>query len=495
MLLHAFETARPEQPLWGTEDRRWASRVALEEAPADDTPERFLARRATAALRRLGPREPRVTAWLARPTWRARWMLAVLGLGAMLGLAADALGPAHRISLLAPPVWALLLWNALVIVLTLGRGLLALLRPAAPARPAGLRGAVARRLADLSRLRSGSDRTGLFDALTVRWIALSLALAGARAALLLHLGAVGLALGLIASLYLHGLAWDYRVGWSSTFLEAPAVHRLLSVLFEPASALFGLPLPEVEALAALRVTDLATPATVPRAGDDSAAVWIHLWAGTLLLLVVLPRAVLAALAGLQAAWRARRIALPLDDPCFRELLGQRRREVARPVLLPYAQPVEADRVAALTDLLRQHLGETLTLQVAPVRAYGSEDETALQASVAGSPSLLLPCFDLAATPESEVHGRWLRALMTAAAPGGRPGPDLLVLVEESGFAARFGASAPERLLQRRQAWRALVGSLGLGCLVLHEGRIAASDEASRDALAGLVGLAGTERAA
>lgn len=502
LLLRAFETARPAHPLWGEDDRRWASRVALEEAPADDTPERFLARRAAAALRRLGPRESHVRDWLAHPLWRGRWMPAALGLGLMLGLVADALGPAHRISLLAPPVWALVLWNLGVIVLLLLRGLLAL-RPSASPQPGGLRGWLARRTLDLRSLRrtrrderrpppdapDAPSLASLLDTLAVQWLSLSAPLAGARAALLLHLGAIGVALGVIASLYLRGLVLDYRVGWSSTFLDTGTVHQALSLLLEPAARLSGLSLPDAATLAALRLTEGAPVLPAP-GGIDTAAPWIHLWSITLVLAVVLPRALLALLAALQAGWLARRFPLPLTEPYFRELLGQQRREAERPVLLPYAQPVEPARVAALTDLLRRQLGETLALQVAPVRAYGSEDETALQASVAGSPSLLLPLFDLSATPEAEIHGRWLRALMNASAPGGRPGPRIVMLVEDSSFAARFAASAPERLAQRLQAWQALADSLGLGCVRLHEGRPAADDTAAQAVLAGLQSAGG-----
>ena len=107
-------------------------------------------------------------------------------------------------------------------------------------------------------------------------------------------------------------------------------------------------------------------------GIDTAAPWIHLWSITLVLAVVLPRALLALLAALQAGWLARGAFAAADRAYFRELLGQQRREAELPVLLPYAQPAEPARVAALTDLLRRQLGETLALQVAPVRAYGSE---------------------------------------------------------------------------------------------------------------------------
>jgi hypothetical protein len=102
-----------------------------------------------------------------------------------------------------------------------------------------------------------------------------------------------------------------------------------------------------------------------------------------------------------------------------------------------------------------------------MRAYGSEDDTALTVSLAGRPTLVLPRFDLSATPETEVHGRWLRALQGAAAKAGAP--RCVLVVEESGFVQRFGQSAPERIEQRRAAWQALATDAGMAVLAVHAG--------------------------
>ena len=71
-LLQAFETAQPPTPNWGDEDRAWATRLALQDAPGN-APD-FIVRRAHHALQRLGPREPAATRWLARPLWHWRWV-------------------------------------------------------------------------------------------------------------------------------------------------------------------------------------------------------------------------------------------------------------------------------------------------------------------------------------------------------------------------------------------------------------------------------------
>ena len=121
-----------------------------------------------------------------------------------------------------------------------------------------------RRLAALwapRRTAAGALHTHALD-----WARLSAPLNSARAALLLHVAAAALALGVVAGLYLRGLVLDYRAGWQSTFLTPAQVHAVLDLGLAPARALTGLSLPDVDALAALRVSaaSQAQGAAAPR---------------------------------------------------------------------------------------------------------------------------------------------------------------------------------------------------------------------------------------
>lgn len=461
LLIQAVETAGTDHPLWTAEDRRWATRVALEGADPATRADRFLAARADAAVRRLAPRAAPLSAWLSHRLWHRRWAVAALLLGVVLGFVADTVGAGHRINLLGPAVWCLVAWNLLVYLL--------LILPLPTGR---LRRALSRRMQDLRGLLRGARREPVLDRVAQTWISASAPLSMARAGVLMHLGAAGLALGLVAGLYLRGLGLDYRAGWASTFLDAATVHQVLGTLYWPAQqAMAWMPgaapttLPDLAGFEALRLVGGEPPAPTPA---NSAAPWIHLQALTLGLFIVAPRLALAALGGLRALWWSKRFPLKLAGvPYFDDLLRQQRREQARVALLPYAQdtaPVELD---ALHGWLRPLLGETMQWQVQPMCAYGSEDEAALTAPLVARPTLLLPRFDLSATPETEVHGRWLRALQAAAARSGAP--RVVVVVEERGFVQRFGQSAPERIAQRRAAWQALAGDLGLAVLALHGG--------------------------
>jgi hypothetical protein len=322
---------------------------------------------------------------------------------------------------------------------------------------------------DLRGLLRGARQEPVLDRVAQTWTAASAPLSLARAGVLMHLGAAGLALGMIAGLYLRGLGLDYRAGWASTFLDAATVQQALTVLYGPAQqglALFHpIALPDLAGFEALHLVGGEPPAPTPA---NSAAPWIHLQAVTLALFVVGPRLLLAGLGGLRALWWSKRFPLTLaGDPYFDELLRQQRREQARAVLLPYAQDATPAANEALRAWLQPLLGETMHWQVQPVRAYGSEDEAALTASLAGRPTLVLPRFDLSATPETEVHGRWLRALQAAGAKAGAP--RCVLVVEEGSFVQRFSQTAPERIDQRRAAWQALAKDLGMAVLAVSAG--------------------------
>jgi hypothetical protein len=444
VLLQAFESAYPPSPSWSDDDRAWATRLALQDAgAATAAPDAFIARRAHHALMRLAPREPALARWLGRRGWRPAWVGAAAVAAFGLGLFADSIGTSQRINLLAPPLWGVMLWNALV-YLVLGVGLLAgLLRRRAA--PGPLRRSVQRLLQRGQPAAQGGGSAAALQGFAGLWWRASAALSAARAATLLHAASAALALGFIAGLYARGLVLDYRVAWESTFLSAATAHAWLVVLLGPAASLAGIALPDAAAFDALRAVHGASLPAAP------AAPWIHALALTLFGFVVLPRGLLAAAQALRARWLARHFRLPLGDAYFQRLLLQQRGDVARVTVLPYAHTPTAQAALGLRSLLAPVLGDTLQLRIAPTVAFGAEDDADLLAALPADASLLIALFDLAATPEAENQGRFVERLARSAAAAATT----IVLVDEAGFVRRFGA-ASARLEQRRDAWRRLL---------------------------------------
>ncbi len=442
LMVQAFETNSVDSPLWTDEDRTWATRLATESLGAGAPPERFLAERARHALQRLRPRQAQIGGLLDGPSGSRGWAWGAAALGLVAGGLTDAIGAGQRINLLAPPVWGLVLWN-LGVLAWLAAGLLR--RPVGPQAIVGPWRRTLLRWADRSRLSSGGGPLQTYAGL---WSRASAGLQLARLSLRLHLAALGLALGLAGGLYLRGLVLDYRAGWQSTFLEAPAVRGALSVLLAPASALTGIAVPPAAELAAQQVLP-GGEATAP------AAPWIHLYAATLLLFVMLPRAGLAA----AAAWRARQLSsalpVPIGDPYFRQLLAREAGAAALVQVLPHGAAASATAALGLRSLLAGTWGDDLKLQVLPATAHGDEEQAA-----AAAPGALLrvALFDLAATPEAEAQGRFVQQLQAVA-----DAPPLLALVDEAAFRQRFGA-LPERLAERRAAWQRWADGLGVTLL-------------------------------
>ena len=348
-------------PHWSLQDRAWATRQAVATVGEQATPERFVVARAVVALQRLLPRDQAAQRWLARRGWHPAWVLLAAVLGAMAGLLADQLGPPQRVNLLAPAVWAVVAWNLLVYAALL------LTKPM-PVPMAGLR-------AWLSRWGQGAD-----SAAGTLWWRHAGPLMAERTALVLHTAAAALALGLVAGLYLRGLVLDYRAGWQSTFLDAPAVQQGLGLLLAPASWFTGITLPDV---APLRVGPGAD-------AKASAAPWMHLYAATLALFVVLPRMLLAWRAGWRAGQGARQFPLPLDTPYFENLHPLMRPGLPRAVRLLWVceQPAVTllgQTVGALQTpltLLTSDEGDALELLPTPPATIAAATATATAAAAA-----------------------------------------------------------------------------------------------------------------
>ncbi|HSU42640.1 MAG TPA: DUF2868 domain-containing protein, partial [Casimicrobiaceae bacterium] len=283
VLVRAIETADVAREIWSDADRAWASRTAAEivgEHAADDV---FLGRRAMLVLARLAERFPKVRALSQVPVLRG-WLAPVAAAAAfVIGVAGVDVGPGRIINLLAPPVLALLAWN-LGVYLALA---MAALRGEHQRERGPVRRTVVAWFRDL--LHPVPRKSGVPRALGIAlarfatdWPVLALPLWQRRAARLLHAGAAALALGAIAGLYLRGIALEYRAGWQSTFLDAADVARLLHAVLAPGAWLTRIPIPGEAHLQGIGSAS----------AGENAAPWIHLYAATILLVVIVPRLVL-----------------------------------------------------------------------------------------------------------------------------------------------------------------------------------------------------------
>jgi hypothetical protein len=384
----------------------------------------------------------------------------LIGCALVGGFLADPIGPAGHINLLNFPLLTLLLWNAVVYVGLLfnmivprasrDRSQFGLLGLAEWLLGLGVKGR-------LNRLRSDHAQSPA----EAQWIASSLSSYAARllhsgrdllithARSLLHAAAAALATGVMAGLYLRGFSFLYKAGWDSTFMEAVGVHTFLSILFAPATWFLGTSVPGVEAIADLRGTARA-----------NAAIWIHFWAMTTVLFIILPRTLLAVAAWMRKSRLAVNVDLPSNEPYFRRLLNPYRGKGLFVEVLAYSHRVkEADD--RLVAFLSDAFGVLADIHVGNSVQYGDRHPQFPTDSDRGLCAVVL--FNVAQAPE-ETHSEFLEELKATIRSRGRPNM-LLVLLDCEAYAQ---IDQKNRLKERCQAWTTLAKECGLQVVIYRD---------------------------
>jgi hypothetical protein len=107
-------------------------------------------------------------------------------------------------------------------------------------------------------------------------------------------------------------------------------------------------------------------------------------------------------------------------------------------------------------MLTKVFGADAQIKVAATTQFGGEDALAANALPNRSPALVAALFSLTATPEPENHGVFINAVRRQVPSG----TAFVVLIEESAFRQRFGAT-PRRIDERSAAWNRMLSTVGL----------------------------------
>lgn len=423
VLVRAIESADQNKEILSDQDRVYASRSARELAhwhasdrQAEATTEDFLRQRSEQILLRIAERTPAFATFI-KP--RNSWKVFAFGLPAialLLGVGIDRITDPHHVDLLSPPLLLIVMWNLLVYL-----GMFVwMLMPAR--RPSPLQQWLAPRLNPPRKLPHVLASALLNFA--SEWTQLSARLTAARLSRTIHLSAALFGLGALASLYARGLWSQYAAGWESTFLDASQVHAVLSVVFAPVVHIFHL-----QNFSLAEVTALRFPQTTAAEG---AARWVHLYAATMLLLVVLPRLLLAALGNWRTKKLVQRFPLDLEQPYFRKLSGDFDMAAGGTLrVLPYSFTLNEAHQKGLLKFVASLFGEQGKLMLRPPIAYGAEPQSVLR-EVDLSTDSTAALFNLSATPEQENHGALLDFIV-AASPR-----EVIALLDESAYLERMG---------------------------------------------------------
>ncbi|MBX3326590.1 MAG: DUF2868 domain-containing protein [Nitrospira sp.] len=384
----------------------------------------------------------------------------LIGCALVGGFLADPIGPAGHINLLNFPLLTLLLWNAVIYIGLLYNAVVPgpsqdRSQPGVPRFVEWLLGRIVK--GRLSRLRF--DRAQSPD--EVQWVTTSLAsyavrllqsgrdLLSTHIRSLLHAAAATLAIGVIVGLYLRGFSFLYKAGWDSTFMQAEGVHTFLSFLFAPASWLLKIPMPSVEVIAELRGTARA-----------NAAIWIHFWAMTTVLFIVLPRTLFAVTAWFRKTRLAADVRLPIHEPYFQRLLNPYRGKGLFVEVLSYSHRVK-DADDRLLTFLSDAFGVLADIHIGSSVPYGDRHPHFPDDPDRSLCAVVL--FNVAQAPE-ETHSEFLEELKATIRGRGRPNM-LLVVLDCEAYAQ---IDHEKRLKERCQSWAALVKECGLQALTFRD---------------------------
>ena len=363
-------------------------RAATVEVMSASEIERFIVRRMqqlgssqAVTIQTLGQMEvPRVPGWWA-------WVAGVTAFG--MGLLLTGIGSEREINLLSLPLVGILIWNFVMIVGSLVSEFYP--RSSDSVQRNSWLTPFMRESADVNE--KASPAVGAFRGMAMPLV-LERAKSGAR--VWLHIAAAVLAMGSCVGLYAKGWSREYRAVWESTLLDSPQAQRFFGALFAPASGAFGLSIPLDEIPQMQRGKDHKTEGA-------PALPWISLYAGTLVLLVVVPRLILAGATG---AWGNRRVATLWRGLGWRDQVRRRLREIeggseVMEVIVHGAKLGDGDQ-SRLRTVVQTRLGGFAGVRFVQIES-GDEDEfTKAWTPISSRVAILFP---FAATPEEEVHTR------------------------------------------------------------------------------------------
>lgn len=438
----ALEAHPPEG--WAAEASAAASRDARAVAGENTSPKTLLLTRAKLIIARMSEHSPQIRV----PRFPQLGLIfqaaaaLLIGLGFFTGAVSEQLtSSGASLNLLSPPFLAVILWNiaaALWAVFCLLKLLPKLGVPQGlPLRLAHWMSSLSG-LSRLSPVRSPADRQFYREALP-----LLLPQTAWRLRAALHWAALAFAAGAAASLCVRGIGTAYWAYWESTwFADRPdIIAQILSVLYGwlPQWLPGITPLPDAAGLEALRTAGAAAAAPPSEAALAAGAPWLARLIWTLVLAVMLPRALLAWISERAAARSARELIFSIPPERWQRI----QREAA-------ALPARVWRICATGKPAPAASPNEILVAADP---WSAPDFPSLAQADICAGDLASLMLDPAATPEDEVHGTLIDALLARKAV-------LEVELDFALLAERF-SDAPERIQSRRALWEHFCAERGV----------------------------------
>lgn len=448
MLVRSLEQAWDNEGIWSASDAKEATRVTTDLLGAKTAFDSFLARRAEWIVDQLVKRKSVRAIQLGRRPWLAMAGTLLVAAAQAVGFLADHLVSERRVNVIEYPIVGLILWNLLVFALILASAVGGLMRTK-PGAGALLSDPLSRwQLAGAVKGAKG-NKGDWVHSFVDDWCQVCRSLNGHRIALVFHAASMAFALGALGSLYVRGFFKEYRAVWESTFFSAKMIHDMAGVVLAPGSWLLGIPIPDVNHIAGLQLS-VGT--------GENAANWIHLYAGSMLLWIIVPRLLLLSFAAGSKRRLQRRFPLPISNIYYTALRAVRDGYRAAVITVPFRYALTPQVKTEITQLLERAHGLAATVALEQVVVSGFDADDWKQALRGEGFIAVFVLFNLAATAEADAHGRVLKSIAKDI-KGRAP---VIPIVDTSAYTERD----PQRLAQRRQQWLAVMDSVGFQPLFL-----------------------------
>ncbi|MEO8386047.1 MAG: DUF2868 domain-containing protein [Betaproteobacteria bacterium] len=277
---------------------------------------KLISQRSEMVLRAVGSTHPSLADLQRRSGY---WIVVEFGIPLLtlaFGVAADHVANPHRVDLLSVPLMLILAWNLIVFAVLLVTLPRTLIQKFSGSNGEGLRGFCYNLLAKLERQTLRGQLWAKVSAqFFLRWKAVSSSLGIERATRLLHLAAAGWGAGVALSLLFRGFNVEYRAGWESTWLNAEQVQSVLSFMFLPLT-FFGFEPFSLQEIASMRFMDDAGGVV------EHGRRWGVAYIGLLLIVVVVPRLVLALFAHWRVQVLSRAVVIDIGETYFERLIDR-----------------------------------------------------------------------------------------------------------------------------------------------------------------------------
>lgn len=472
LVVQALEQSDPGEVVLLDEDKREVGVTAgapLAKNLSTREENNFLAERAELLGLRASTRHPEETRWFRRDPNHHRFNWLAIGLcviAVVIGFLTNELGPQKRINILSFPLLGLIAWSLIVYVREL---VLFFQNRDRLFRDGWLQGLIRFVQPEVKKPepKNNSEAAGILRVASQlfadRWREIMTPVTGTRVKSLLHLVVFLLSASAIAGMYVKGLANEYRAIWESTFFtDSSSLRPFLEMVLGPAARLTGENIPSVAELNAMHWMSGKTENVT----GENAARWIHWYAITVGIFVLIPRLVLSFL----WRWRGSRLlrTLPFREVSpgyFENILSISSGAALEIRVAPYSIDLDDNTRRAVRSCLETQYERPVEITWAPGIPFGKEDEI----EVAEDEISIIPLFHFASTPEKETHLALLQNLLGVGSnPVDENGNRVhmrveFLLLDTTAFNRKADsfADADKRRGDREKAWEQLLEGSGI----------------------------------